>query len=69
MPKALASWRTSLAGFLTVIAVSIPTIQAAIDGNPATVPDWQIVLASFGTFVVSLLARDNKTSSETAGAK
>ncbi len=64
----LASWRTSLAGLLTVIGVSIPTIKAAVDGDPSTVPDWQIVLAAAGTFVVSLLARDNKVTSEQAGA-
>ncbi len=69
MTMNLASWRTSLAGFLAVVAVAIPTVKAAIDGDPATVPDWQIVVAAFGTFVVSLLARDNKTTSEQAGAK
>ncbi len=65
----LKSWRTSLAGLLSAIAMSIPTIQAAIDGNPATVPDWSIVVGAVGLAVVAFFARDNKVTSEQAGAK
>ncbi len=69
MPKILASWRTSLAGLLAAIAASIPEIQKAIDGNEATVPQWGLVISAIGLAAVAFFARDNKVTSEQAGAK
>jgi hypothetical protein len=63
------SWRTTAAGLLGALALAAPQIAHAIDADPLTVCDWSIVL---GALIVGLglgAARDNRVSSEQAGAK
>ena len=68
----MKSWRTTVCGILTAVAALIPAAKALIDGDPATVVDTNEImvgimglLAAFGFAA----ARDNKVSSEDAGAK
>lgn len=65
----MGSWRTSLAGALSALGILLPAIAAAIDGNPATDPNWGMVIPAVIGSIGLLFARDNKVSSEAAGAK
>lgn len=64
-----ASWRTTLFGTGGLVAVLAATASALLDGNPATNPDWTLVVAAASTAIGLLFARDDKVSSEQAGAK
>jgi hypothetical protein len=63
------SWRTTAAGAIAIVVAVLGVAGAMIDGDDKTQPDW----ASFGAAVMAgvglLAARDNKVSSEDAGAK
>jgi len=63
------SWRTTTAGVLGALGLILPAIAAAIDGDPATDPNWGVVVPSAIAALGLLFARDNKVSSENAGAK
>lgn len=39
------NWKTSAFGIGTAIIVMIQQLGAALDGNPATVPDWNTAIA------------------------
>lgn len=68
----MKSWRTTACGILTLIGSAIPLAIAALDGDPNTVVD----MTEVGTLLMGIaaafgfsVARDNKVSSEDAGAK
>jgi hypothetical protein len=65
----MKSWRTTLCGFLAAVSAAIPAINAAIDGNPATVPDWSPIFPALMAAIGLMLARDAKVSSEQQGIK
>ena len=63
------SWRTSvdcIAAILTAVCAAAP---AYLDGNPATVVDIGVTIAAIMAGIGLIAARDNKVSSESAGAK
>jgi hypothetical protein len=63
-----SSWRTTAAGF-GVLLIAVGTfVKALLDGDPATVPDFDSLLVA-GAGIGLLFARDNKVSSEAAGIK
>lgn len=62
-----ASWRTSVTGILTiVIAVSS---AALIYFKTGAMPDFTVLITSVTAGIGLIAARDNKVSSEAAGAK
>ncbi len=63
-----ASWKTSLFGAGGLLVVAASAISALADGNPATNPDWASVAAAASACLGLLFARDNKVTSEQAGA-
>ena len=63
------SWRTTLFGASGLIAVVASTLTAMFDGDPTTNPQWGVVSAAVAATIGLLFARDNKVSSESAGAK
>lgn len=63
------SWKTTTGGLIGALTLALPQIQAAIDGNPATVPDWNVLLGAIAMGIGLMSARDNNVSSEQAGAK
>ena len=65
----MKSWKTTVAGVLTAIIPVLNAVQAFIDGDPATVPDWGLAIAAVTAGLGLFFARDNNVSSEEAGAK
>jgi len=65
----MKSWKTTVAGIAGVIAAIASAVQAQLDGNPATVPDWGVVIALLASGLGLLLARDNDKTSEQVGAQ
>lgn len=64
-----ASWRTTLFGTGGLLLALGSACAALFDGNPGTTPDWAAVAAAAAACIGLLFARDNKVSSESAGAK
>lgn len=65
----MKSWRTTVCGVLNFVGVLAVQLNAFFDNNDATVPNWELV-AGAGILLIGLFfARDNKVSSEAAGAK
>lgn len=64
-----ASWKTTAAGILGVVAVAAPQILAYLDSDPATLPQWGVVVAAILTACGLTAARDHDVSSESAGAQ
>lgn len=65
----MKSWKTTVAGALTALIPVLNAVQAFIDGDPATVPDWGLAIAGVTAGLGLIFARDNNVSSESAGAK
>jgi hypothetical protein len=65
----MKSWKTTAAGVGALVTVAGTTLNQLLDGNPATNPDWNVVLPVLFTGLIGLFARDNNVSSEQAGVK
>lgn len=64
----MKSWKTTGAGIAGIIGMLGTAVSAMLDGNPATVPQWEIVIPAVIGMAGLLFARDNNVSSEQAGA-
>jgi hypothetical protein len=62
------SWRTTIFGIASIITAIAGSVTAVVDGNPATNPDWGVVIAAIAGGIGLINARDHKVSSEQAGA-
>lgn len=69
MTEYIPSWRTTLAGIGAILVAVGGAITATFDNDPATVADWTAVVAACIAGFGLVFARDNKVSSEAAGAK
>jgi len=63
------SWRTTTAGIAAIVVAVGTAVVALFDADPLTIPDWGAVAAAVMAGIGLLAARDNKVSSEQAGAK
>ena len=64
------SWKTTTAGIgMIVTALFTMILQPLTDGDPATVPDYNVAIAAIIAGVGLLYARDNDKTSEEVGAK
>jgi hypothetical protein len=63
------SWKTTCAGIAGILVALASCAQAALDNDPATVPNYEIALAAVITGLGLIFARDNDKSSESVGAK
>lgn len=64
-----ASWRTTLLGWLSILGTLISQVAVPmLDADPNTVPDLTLVWPLLATGFGLLFARDDKVSSEQAGA-
>lgn len=64
----MKSWKTTAAGVGGLMTTLGSILNQLFDGNPATNPDWNLVLPILMTSLIGLFARDNGVSSEQAGA-
>lgn len=64
-----ASWRTTTAGLGAILVAIGSAVTAHFDSDPQTISDWGAVVAAIIAGVGLMLARDDKVSSESAGAK
>jgi hypothetical protein len=62
----MRSWRTTLGGIASILSAVAHVITALVNGTPV---DWALVSIGFGAGTSLLKARDNKVTSEEAGAK
>jgi hypothetical protein len=65
----VTSWRTTTAGIAAIVVAIGTAVGALFDADPLTLPDWGAVAAAVMAGLGLLAARDNKISSEQAGAK
>jgi hypothetical protein len=65
----VTSWRTTTAGIAAIVVAIGTAVGALFDADPLTLPDWGAVAAAVMAGVGLLAARDNKVSSEQAGAR
>ena len=63
------SWRTTAMGVLAILGAFIGAATALLDGNDATKVDYPTLAAAVAAGWGLIQARDNKVSSEEAGAK
>lgn len=64
----MKSWKTTLAGIAAIVAALATAVSAQFDNNPATVPDWTMVIGMITAGVGLVLARDNDKTSEQVNA-
>ena len=62
------SWKTTTAALVGIVGLIAMAAAAALDNDPATVAQWEIVIPTIIGQVGLIFARDNKVSSEQAGA-
>jgi hypothetical protein len=62
----MKSWKTTTTGILAILASAIGATQVLIAGGT---PDWTAVIAAVIAGIGLIAARDNKVTSEQAGAK
>jgi hypothetical protein len=64
----MKSWKTTLAGIGTALSAIGLALEAQFDTDPATVPNWAVVVTAVFAAIGLLLARDNDKTSEAVGA-
>jgi hypothetical protein len=64
----MKSWKTTAAGVGGLMTTIGSVLNQLFDGNPATNPDWNLVLPIIFTSLIGIFARDNGVSSEQVGA-
>jgi hypothetical protein len=64
----MRSWKTSAAGLGAILATLATAFSQMWDNDPQTNPDWNIVLPLLFAGLTGIFARDNKVTSEQAGA-
>lgn len=63
------SWKTTVLGISAILAAVSAIVQALLDNDPATNPDFTVAVAAIMSGVGLIFARDNNVTSEKAGAQ
>lgn len=63
------SWKTTSLGMATMVIAIGQAIQALLDGNPQTNPNYETVATAVAAGIGLMFARDNNKSSEDVGVK
>ena len=63
------SWKTTTTGAVAIIMAVCGALKVLVDDNPAPNPDWPAPIAAVMAGIGLITARDNKVTSEEAGAK
>jgi len=61
------SYRTTLLGIIAALLLLLPQIQAALDDDEATVPDWDQVKIALAMLGIGVVAKDGHKKSEDVG--
>ena len=62
------SWKTTVMGICTVLGAIAAAAKAILDSDPATNPDWPLVIGAITTGLGLIFARDNNKTSADVGA-
>ena len=65
----IASYRTTILGVIATLTAITNAAQAIFDGDAATVFDLDTTVTAIAAGLGLIFARDNKVTSEKAGAK
>ena len=68
----LRNWRTTVLGVISGLLIVLHALQAFLDDDPATVPDWGAAIEAISGIVLAvalLFTRDANVTSEESGAK
>ena len=65
----MKSWKTTVMGVCAILVAVAGAVKMLVDNDPSTNPDWTAVCAAVAAGVGLIAARDNKVTSEDAGAK
>lgn len=65
----MTSWKTTTTGVLAIISALVGAAQVLLDGNPATNPDYAVLVPAILAGIGLITARDNNVTSEDVGAK
>ena len=63
------SWKTTGLGIVTILMAIAGAAKMLLDGDAATTPDWNAVIAAVIAGFGLIIARDNNRTSESVGAK
>ena len=67
--NAAVSWKTSVAGVVAGLMVILPEVQSILDADPATNPDWNLIVAGITVILGFAAARDGDKSSQDVGVR
>lgn len=62
--KDLRSWKTTLVGWLTGVAIIIPQLVSVLDSDPETVFELPLLLAGLAAIGIGTVAKDGDKSSK-----
>lgn len=62
--SASVSWKTTLVGVLVFIEALATNLAAALDSNPDTVADWNVVVIAATAMIGLIAAKDGDKSTE-----
>lgn len=68
LPKPSGSWRTASVGIATGAAIITIQFMRLLDDNPATTFSEDQIITAAGMIWMGLVARDDKVTSQQAGA-
>ena len=54
----MKNWKTTVAGLIAAAVAILTGIKAAIDNDPATIPDYGTIVATITTAIGLLFSRD-----------
>jgi hypothetical protein len=63
------SWKTTAVGLLGCVVVLLDALHKCADGNVATNPDWNVVVAAFTTLWLAWHARDADKTDQQSGLR
>lgn len=56
------SWKTTTLGVLTIVTAVAGAVMALIDGNPATNPNWETLIAAVTAGIGLIMAKDSNVT-------
>ena len=61
----MKSWKTTILGVLTIATAVFGAVMALIDGNPATNPNWETLIAAITAGIGLIAAKDSNVTGGT----